>query len=392
MQKYRLHVLGVPHTRTTTAHATCSITQKVRLFCKMMHARGHIIYHYGTEGSNPDCTENITVVSDETWQRVYGHVDIRSDMPFNEQDDVYKEFRERAIEELGKRKQPGDIILPFWGCDHKEICDAHSDIITIEPGIGYLGSFAEIRAYESYGWMNCQLGDQEQPKWYHVVIPPFFDINDFNPNIPYYERLKDPYFVYLGRITRLKGVSVAMEACETLGVKLIVAGHPHEEFEHYDWPKHVEFIGAVGIEERKHLLENALGTYMPSLYSEPFGYVQVESMLSGTPVITPDWGSFPETNINGLTGYRCRTFADFVNAGKNCMDGKIDYKECRKWSERYSFDNIAPKYEKFFADVSNIYNGAGGWYAIRPETEDRIARLKNTGIHSDKNILIQAEA
>ena len=392
MTQYRLHVLGVPHTRTTTAHATCSITQKVRLFCKMMHARGHIIYHYGTEGSNPDCTENVTVVSDETWQRVYGNVDIRSDMPFNEQDDVYCEFRARAIEEVGKRKQPGDIILPFWGCDHREICEAHPDIITIEPGIGYLGSFADIRAYESYGWMNCQLGDKEYPKWYHTVIPPFFDIDDFNPSIPYSERIKNPYFVYLGRITQLKGVTVAMEACGALGAKLVVAGHPHEEFENYDWPQNVEYIGPVGIEERKKLLENAIGTYMPSLYSEPFGYVQVESMLSGTPVITPDWGSFPETNINGLTGYRCRTFADFVHAGQNCLDGKIDRMACRKWGERYSFDNIAPKYEKFFQDVSNLSNGSEGWYAVRPETEERISKLKCSGVRNEKNILVRREA
>jgi hypothetical protein len=64
---------------------------------------------------------------------------------------------------------------------------------------------------------------------------------------------------------------------------------------------------------------------------------------------------------------------------------------CRKWGERYSFDSIAPKYEKFFQDVSNLYNGNGGWYAVRPETEDRIAKLKNTGVHSDKGILIQTD-
>ena len=389
---YRLHVLGVPHTRTTVEHATCSITQKVRLFCKMMHRRGHVIYHYGTEGSNPECTENITVVSNETWSRVYGHVDIHSDMPFNEQDDVYNEFRTRAIAEIEKRKKPGDIILPFWGCDHREICEAHPDLITIEPGIGYAGSFADIRAYESYGWMNCQLNEYDEPKWYHRIIPPFFDIDDFNPSIPYAERIKNPYFVYLGRITFLKGVTVAMDACKAIGAKLIVAGHPHEEFENYDWPSHVEFIGAVGIEERKHLLEGAIGTYMPSLYCEPFGYVQVESMLSGTPVITPDWGSFPETNINGLTGYRCRTFADFVHAGQNCLDGKIDRMACRQWGERYSFDNIAPKYEKFFQDVSNLSNGSEGWYAIRHETEERINKLKNSGVRDEKNILVQREA
>lgn len=154
-----------------------------------------------------------------------------------------------------------------------------------------------------------------------------------------------------------------MEACGALGAKLVVAGHPHEEFENYDWPQHVEYIGPVGIEERKKLLENAIGTYMPSLYSKPFGYVQVESILSGTPVITPDWGSFPETNINGLTGYRCRTFDNFLTAALDCLDGKIKPEDCRKHGEKYSLKNLAEPHEKFFQDVTNLYTG-NGWYQL----------------------------
>jgi glycosyltransferase involved in cell wall biosynthesis len=137
----------------------------------------------------------------------------------------------------------------------------------------------------------------------------------------------------------------------------------------------IEYVGSVGIEERKHLLSRAIGTFMPSIYTEPFGYVQVESMLSGTPVITTDWGSFPEVNINGVSGYRCRTFADFMEAAKNLIAGKIDLNGCRKWGERFSFDSIAPKYEKFFQDVTNLYTG-NGWYELRPETQDRIDALK----------------
>ena len=372
---YRLHVLGVPHTRTLTKHATCSITQKVWLFCKMMHARGHIIYHYGTEGSAPYCTENIPVVSNETYERIYGNADITADMPFREDDDVYQEFHRNAIIEIGKRKQPNDIILPFWGLGHKPVTDAHPDLITIEPGIGYTGSYADIRAYESYGWMDCQLGDTHQPSWYHTVIPPFFDLDEFICDVPFEERIKDPYFVFIGRVNESKGVGIAMDVCNRLGVKLKVAGHKYAPYDTMEFREPIEYVGSVGIEERKHLLSRAIGTFMPSIYTEPFGYVQVESMLSGTPVITTDWGSFPEVNINGVSGYRCRTFADFMEAAKNLIAGKIDLNGCRKWGERFSFDSIAPKYEKFFQDVTNLYTGEG-WYELRPETQDRIDALK----------------
>ena len=385
MQKYRLHVLGVPHTRTLTLHSSCAITQKVYLFCKMMHARGHIIYHYGTEGSAPDCTENIPVVPELTWKRVYGCADITGDMPFDENDDVYQAFRTNAIEEIGRRKQPNDIILPFWGVAHKAICDAHPDLITIEPGIGYIGSFADIRVYESYGWMDCQLGSTDHPKWYHTVIPPFFDLDEFTGNIPFSERIKDPYFVFIGRVNESKGVAVAIDVCRRLGVKLKIAGHKYPPFDTMEFPENVEYVGSVGVEERKELLSRAIGTFMPSMYAEPFGYVQVESMLSGTPVITPDWGSFPETNINGVSGYRCRTFGDFVKAAVSCLEGRIDLNMCRSHGERYSFDAIAPKYEKFFQDVQNIY-GHDGWYEIRPETAARIKKLQESGIFTKGRI------
>ena len=105
---------------------------------------------------------------------------------------------------------------------------------------------------------------------------------------------------------------------------------------------------------------------------EPFGYVQIEALLSGTAIITTDWGSFPETNKNNITGYRCNSLDDFIVAIYNCCHHKIDYNICRKEGEKYSLEQIAPLYEQYFNHVLNLTGE--GWYTISLETQQKIQK------------------
>jgi glycosyltransferase involved in cell wall biosynthesis len=107
---------------------------------------------------------------------------------------------------------------------------------------------------------------------------------------------------------------------------------------------------------------------------EPFGGVQIENLLCGTPTITSDWGAFAENNIEGVTGYRCRTFDDYVQAAINCWNEKIKFENCRKQGLNFTLDAIAPKYEKFFNDVLNIYE-CEGWYQLKDSTKKQIEML-----------------
>jgi glycosyltransferase involved in cell wall biosynthesis len=359
----RFHILGLPHTVSSKEYNACAYTQKVVKFGKMMTERGHEVIHYGHEESDLPCTEHVTVLSTEDWKKTYGDHDWRKHFfKFDTNDHAYQTFYRNAIEEVGKRKQKNDFILPFWGSGTRPVCDAHPDLICVEPGIGYAGGhWARFKIFESYAIYHAYYGLDSvgtcKQDWYDAVIPNYFDPEDF----VYTPEEKEDYFLFLGRVYEGKGVNIAVQATEAIGAKLIIAGQNSlKDMGYKEVPSHVTEIGYADVETRKKLMSKAKGAFVASLYTEPFGGVQVECLFSGTPTITTDWGSFTENNIHGVTGYRCKTFEQFTWAAKNIDN--IKPQACRDFAlNNFSLDVVAQKYEEYFQSVLNVYNG-DGWY------------------------------
>jgi FkbM family methyltransferase len=353
---------------------------KVINMAKILKKLGHYVIFYGVEGSEVECDEFVQVSTKEDLRKTYGEWDNTKIYKENYGDYCHKIFNENCIREINKRKRTGDFLLLCHGTFHKEIADAVNIPDTIEIGIGHRSSFARFRIFESefqrawaYGREDCHLNNFNPPgnrekgsgSFYDCVIPGFFDPDDFE-----YSDKKQDYFLYLGRVISKKGIFVAQQVCQKLGKRLVVAGFGYDKdansfddkaFEDLLKLPNVEYVGFAGKEKRKELMKNAKALFLPTLYLEPFGYVVIEANLSGTPVITTDFGAFPETVKEGYSGFRCRTFKEFCEAVNNI--NQIKSADCREWGMKYTLDETAPMYKRYFTQILDLFTPKG-WYKL----------------------------
>jgi glycosyltransferase involved in cell wall biosynthesis len=333
----------------------------------MFKDQGMHVIHYGHEDSEVVCDEHVTVTTRQLFQEQFGDHDWkRYGLIFNNPV-VSATFVRNCIDGIAKRKQANDFILCFWGGPQQQVCAAHPELIDCEPSIGYFTRFAKYQIFESYAVMHGLTGPEYVQKplnnFYHAVIPSGLDISQFD-----YKKEKQDYFVMCGRLVWSKGVHIASQVCEKLGKRLVLMGTtygPHDCNVGDRWPDHVDYIGYADIETRRHFMSNAKALFCPTLYTEPFGYVAIEAQLSGTPVICTDWGGFTETVVHGVTGYRCRTFEQFLWAADNIHNIKPE--TCRQWSEsNYSQEKVGKMYKEHFTSILDVYSKKDGWYSLNP--------------------------
>lgn len=113
---------------------------------------------------------------------------------------------------------------------------------------------------------------------------------------------RDDYYFVVSRFVGYKRIDLAIEACNKLGRRLIVAGSGGEEEQRLRalaGPT-VEFVGRVSDEELRNYYAHAKAFLFPGI--EDFGLTPLEAMAGGAPVIAFGQGGALETVIDGETG------------------------------------------------------------------------------------------
>jgi glycosyltransferase involved in cell wall biosynthesis len=119
---------------------------------------------------------------------------------------------------------------------------------------------------------------------------------------------REPYVVYLGRLSPEKGVEILLDAVTGLpDLRVKIAGDGPQTgvlqtIARQQGLQQVEFLGRVAGEEKWGLLRHATAVVVPSVWYEAFPFVVLESLAAGTPVVASNLGSLPYVVEDGKSG------------------------------------------------------------------------------------------
>ena len=135
-------------------------------------------------------------------------------------------------------------------------------------------------------------------------IPTFFNAKGELPK-PVYE----PFFLYVGRIEKQKGLATLINAFCGTDMNLKIIGFSNDGYEgtlraSLKGEKHnIEFLGRMSFDEIAQYLNRCLATIVPSEWYDNFPNAILESFAYSKPVIATDFGSLKELVEDNVTGY-----------------------------------------------------------------------------------------
>ncbi len=199
------------------------------------------------------------------------------------------------------------------------------------------------------------------------IIPPPIDSRLFHPATG--QPTSDYVLTYVGKETDW----VALYQIAKAGLPLKVFGSKVDNA----WSRlrslpNVELLGRVEDAELVRLYSNAAFTLFPFTI-EPFGYVPVESMACGTPVLTYAWQGPGESVLDGKTGRLARSSQELTTLAQELWRSGWTTpgirKDCVERAASYDLERIGRRWENLLESPAS----RGAW-SVPSALDARAAR------------------
>lgn len=268
-----------------------------------------------------------------------------------------KQYEFLSFFELGKRLKDFDVIHNHMGLhpialapwtNIPFVTTLHS---SLPPDFPFLAE-----AFKEYPFVSISNAQRALAPDLNYIATVYHGI-DTQSFVPRTEG-KEGGFVFLGTLSRNKGIDLAALTARTLGVPLTIAGEVREDdkvfldekvFPFVDG-EHIRFLGEVGHEQKNQLLRESRALLFPSRWNEAFGLVIAEALASGTPVVALGNGAVPEILRDGQTGCVAYDEESFVEAARRVET--LSRETCRREAEeRFALTSMAQGYVTVFDNL-----------------------------------------
>ncbi len=369
MKRLTFHVSGNPVIPTNSKYCFDAHNIKIIRFCELMYKNNHIVHFYGIS----ECENNIKStyfhsVLDLSYYKEYEKyfsdpywlAGNRPDNFVNIHKKIYDDYKCQLIKQVNQYYKNNDIMVHFWDSFNNDY--KRNDIIHVKSNFGGWWKSFENVIFETNAWMNYELKRVPDNRLKHkTVIHPWFNKDEYNFN----SKKRENTYLYLARMSKNKGIDFFLSISEEFPsytfwlagnctrydeeTKLIFSGDHIYDLKKYP---NVTYFGIVNGKEKQKLLSEATALIQPTFYFEPCGWNVIEAMLSGTPVLTPDFGGFIDTVVNGVTGYLCNSEEWFTRV----EDVKrLNPYECRNYAiENFNEKLAYDRYYKYFQNLLEI--------------------------------------
>ncbi len=310
----RVHVFGHPiHPLDVSRQPADAQVFNCLNFCTLLERAGLPYVYYGMAGSRLPGGGEFVDLGEATGEWEY-------------RNEWHAEYTRRANAAFAARTRTGqpELVVTLYGAAQADL--VVDDLPIVEAMIGYDHCCDAYRVFPSYAHQTALYTHYQdmvrETRFFDTVIPHFLD--------------PDHYPLGTGQDAADKGIALAEDACAAAGIPL------------------QKVHDGVWGEAKAQLLGDAAVVLMPTLYLEPFGYVAIEAQMCGTPVVTTDWGAFPETVEQGVTGFRCRTQAEFLAA--LAETSALDRSTIRHLAvERFGIEAVGAQYLSYFTFVWQVH-------------------------------------